>query len=237
MSNNLISKSDITDVDIVDANELASDGYTIYASGITLTNINSIAHQITISGYYVLHNRDNPIAVNDRILISGSTTSDGYYTIASLIDDSNFTVNESINSATVGTISFMYAPSGAKQVGYDPSQQSSITAHNVQDAITELSNSSFNIGNHESLNTLVHFLARDGYSDITYTGNKLTNYTVYRNPSKTIKDRQYVISYTGYKVQQVVVTQYDNIGVLLNTLTETYSYSGNRIIHLDSVKT
>lgn len=231
---NTIRKEDISDSDFVDAIELASDGYHSYFEATVISTASSTNH-VTISGLDLLNDRDNPVEDGDRIFISGSTSADGYYIIQSIVNSNTLSTVSNINSSTGGTIAFMH-PSGASRIGYDASHQSLISATNVQDAITGLSNSAINIDNHESLNTLVHFLAKTGYGDITYTGNKITYYVVWRDSGKTIKDRDYVLTYNGNKVNNVTVKQYDNVGALQNTLVETYTYSGNRIVSLNSVK-
>lgn len=233
---NLIAKEDILDTDIIDSYELGSDGYYIYESPVTVISCTSLSKEIVISGISLLYDRDHPVESGDRIRILGSSSADGYYIIDQIINDTTLSVIQNINTSTGGTAQFMH-PSGASRIGFDPSGQTIITANNVQEAIGQLSNNTFSITNHENLNTLVHFLARDGYGDLTYTGNKITYYVVWRDALKTIKDRDYVLTYTGNKVNTVVVKQYDDSGILLHTLTETYTYSGNRITSLNSVKT
>lgn len=94
---------------------------------------------------------------------------------------------------------------------------------------------------HELLDTLVHNIAEDGYSTVTYNANKITNYTIYTDSSMLTKIREYQLSYDidpcHTRVSQVYIVQYNALGSPVSTLTETFNYFGNKIIGISSVKT
>jgi len=244
----VIRKEDLADLDIVDSSELVSDGYAVYLSS-TLISTNSIGNVITIvlpsDGEGLITGRDHLANAGDRVRLTGTSggLADGYFIINSIISETSFSVNTSIVSSTGGTIYFMH-PVGAKSVGFDPTGLFSITAHNVQDAIREVALSASGISEveHEILDTLVHNIAEDGYSTVTYSGNKVINYTIWTNSLMTIKIREYQISYTiitcDQHVNQVVIKQYNPVGAVVSTLTETFVYSShNKITNIISTKT
>lgn len=93
---------------------------------------------------------------------------------------------------------------------------------------------------HENLDTLVHNIAEDGYTSIIYNNNNIISYTIWTNTLMNTKIREYQISYTITPCSQfidTVVTKQYNAGTLVNTLTETFIYSGNKIIGITSLKT
>lgn len=244
---NLIRKEDILDQDIVDAYELSSDGYYAYLTTSivsTVSGSNTININLPSDNEGIIYTKDHPAKVGDRVRLIGTSgaSADGYYLIASILTDTSFTVSTPINSSTGGTIYFMYMP-GSKYVGFDPTGLTSTSSTNIQDALRDIAVNSSGITQtqHENLDTLVHDLTEDGYTLITYTGNNITNYTMYTSPAMTTKIREYQISYTitpcNQKINQVITIQYNNLGVPINTLTETATYINNRIISFTSVKT
>jgi hypothetical protein len=94
-----------------------------------------------------------------------------------------------------------------------------------------------NAARHRSLDQLVHNIADTSYEEYTYTSGKLTNLTIWTDNGKTIKIREYDYTYTGNKVNTIVTKQYDGTGTLVETLTDTYTYSGNNVANIDRVLT
>lgn len=138
---NRLSKEDIRDLDIVDANELASDGFdpfltlplvSISAGGIFTVNVSSLVIGI-------IHEPGGTVEPGDRLYLQGATPAeaDGYYTIDSLLTDSTLTVEEATVAATGGNLFFIY-PSGAGKVGVDTTGCTHTDAHDVQEAIEDL---------------------------------------------------------------------------------------------------
>jgi hypothetical protein len=89
---------------------------------------------------------------------------------------------------------------------------------------------------HRDLNTLVHELDRDSYDEITYNGDKIIRFTSWIDATKMQKIQEFILSYIGGRVSQVVSTQYDNSGVLKAQMTETFTYSGSRVIAIARVR-
>lgn len=138
MSNN-ISKTDVRDEEFVDTIELASDGYYIYRTGLLTSTTNStkvvlINQQNSLD---ILLNIDEPLQVNDRVLIQGSSSADGYFIVDAIIDNVSFSVKETISDSVGGTIYYMH-PAGAFKIGFDSSNTINTKANNVQQAIEDL---------------------------------------------------------------------------------------------------
>jgi hypothetical protein len=118
-----IRKEDLVDLDIVDAIELASDGYYVYLTT-TLVSTTNVGSLVTINlpsdGEGLITGRDHPVAPGDRVRITGTSggLADGYYLVDLPITDTSFSVVSSIASSTGGTIDFMFQ-GGAKNVGFD----------------------------------------------------------------------------------------------------------------------
>ncbi len=90
---------------------------------------------------------------------------------------------------------------------------------------------------HEALDTLAHDLVEDSFQDHTYVGGRLTNTTIWTDSGMTTKIREYQLTYTGSRVTTYVEIQYDGAGVELYRLTDTITYSGNRVDTIATVRT
>jgi hypothetical protein len=82
---------------------------------------------------------------------------------------------------------------------------------------------------HRALDTLIHDVAEDSYEELTYSGNKVTNITIWTDAGKTLRVREEQITYSGNKISQVVMIQYTAAGTIAEQITETLTYSGNQI--------
>ena len=89
--------------------------------------------------------------------------------------------------------------------------------------------SGLSTGQHEALDQLVHDIAEDSYEEVTYTGSRVDSIIVWTTAGKTQKIREELFTYTGTKVTLVVTKQYDGSGTLVKTMTETLSYTGNKL--------
>lgn len=140
MSNRLV-KEDISDFDIIDANELGSDGFdpflTLPLVSISVDGIFTVDVSSLIIG--IIHEPGSTIEPGDRLYLQGATPSeaDGYYTIDSLLSDATLTVNETTIAATGGNLFFIYPP-GAESVGVDTTNCIHTNSHTVQKAIEDL---------------------------------------------------------------------------------------------------
>ena len=163
MSNRL-AKEDISDLDIVDANELASDGFdpfltlplvSISAGGVFTLDVSSLVIGI-------IHEPGGTVELGDKLYLEGASPidADGYYTIDSILSDSTLTVEEATVEATGGNLFFIY-PSGARKIGINTDGFSHTDADNVQDAIDDLDSAitdgyGITEDEHKTLRQLIH---------------------------------------------------------------------------------
>jgi len=144
-----ISKQDIKDLDFVDAEELIADGSTNFRSGDTVVSTVSATKTINLSGTLLI-NGDEPVEPNNKVVLTGTTGADGIYTVATVPSDTSVTVVESINDSTGGAAAFMF-PSGATQIGVDPTNLTWTTKDVLQGVLEDITsggevNTASNIG-------------------------------------------------------------------------------------------
>lgn len=139
--------SDVFRNNIVTEPELLSDGYgnnSVYLAA-TLTST-SASQLVTIilpaDDVSLLYQGDYQVNPNDIVHLydtQPSGVADGYYTVATVVSDNTFTVNESLVNSTDGYVQFMYQ-AGALMVGFSTARYTPvhITHENVQDALQDL---------------------------------------------------------------------------------------------------
>lgn len=219
-----LDRADLSDLDFFDANELSSDGYAVYQTG---TVLSCTAVTKTIVCDIFLYDRDDPAQAGDKVFLSGTSNADGYYYIEQILNQNTFTVTTSINNSTGGIAALIYN-SGARLIGFEP--ETNIPANNVQDAIKYLGeHGGIDPLRHEQLKTLTHFNVQDGYSIITYDCNKLSNYTIYTDSSMAKKIREFILTYTGLKVNESFSIQYDDNGIESYRIKTNFSYNGYKM--------
>lgn len=167
---NQVSKSDVTDAEFLDAEELQSDSTFVYLTT-TLVSTTSGTKVVVINlpadGEGILYGRDHPAQTDDFVVITGTSggLGDGTYTINVVLSDTSFSVLETIATSTGGSVDFHYK-SGATRIGLDPNGLTVVTSNNVQDAIEELDAAiggtpAITEDEHKTLRQLIH-LADDG---------------------------------------------------------------------------
>ena len=93
------------------------------------------------------------------------------------------------------------------------------------------------LNNHELFNTLTHNISENCYLAINRTQNKLSSVIFWNAPTMDFKIREFLINRTNSKVSQIVAKQYDDVGVLLITLTKTLNRdSSGRVISVNYVE-
>lgn len=88
---------------------------------------------------------------------------------------------------------------------------------------------------HKGLDQLVHNIAETGYVEYIYAGNTVTGIITWTDSGKTIKIREENYTYLGGKVTIIENKQYDFLGVLSETLTETLNYTAGKLVSEDLV--
>lgn len=171
------------------------------------------------------------LQAGDVAEISGGTPS-GDYTVASIVSDTEFTVEDTIPDSTSEGSFTGYHAIGAAKVGVDPSPWSNITGTTVQSALESADIQS------EELDSLVHNLSEDYYSETTFQIGRATNITVWTDSNKTTKVREYQYTYERGSVTQEVRIQYDTNGVEVQRLTLSYTYDpSGRLITTEATET
>ena len=88
---------------------------------------------------------------------------------------------------------------------------------------------------HEALDTLNHNIVETSYEEYVYTGNRVDDIIIWTNNTKTTKIREINFTYSGSLVTTIVTKQYDGGGTLVDTITETLNYTGNKLDDIDRV--
>lgn len=230
---------DVVDQDFFDAYELASDGYLSYLST-TIISTTSGTKTIVINnpfdGIGILYSKDHPTQIGDIVFLNGTSggLSDGYFTVASIIDDTSFTVVENIATTTGGNINFIY-PSGASKIGFDSTGLTKTTANNLQLAIKDLDLSTVDYNEHETLRQLIHFIDEgpaNGFISGSYketTGLIFpTSIIWYVDNTKTQKIVEKTVVWTGVVPTTITWKVYSEDGVTVaHTVSDSISYTNN----------
>lgn len=236
-----ISKADLKDADILDAEELGATGSNSFLSGVTVVSTTAGPKLVTLSGVD-LQRDDERLEPGDTVVLAGTTGgADGTYTVATITGLTTFTVVETIATSTGGTLVARH-PVGAARVGFNSAGLSNTTANNVQTAIADM-DAAISAGGltpvaHRAEDVLVHLIAENAYVEYIRTGNKVTQVITWTSVLKIAKIRQVDITYTGNKATLIVTRQYaPNGSTVVETLTETLVYSGNDLTDTTAVLT
>lgn len=88
---------------------------------------------------------------------------------------------------------------------------------------------------HRALDQLVHEVAETSFTEVVETAGKVTAVIVWTDAGKTTKIREEEYTYTGGQVTTIVAKQYDGTGTLVETYTETVTYSGGKVQSISGV--
>lgn len=218
------------DSDHISHDELRSDGtYPVKVGAFPLA-VNSTA-AITKNIYVVAGHFDTwSVSAGDLVELTGNAAS-GVYTVDDIIDQQNLIVNEPILNSTGGFIS-IYHPAGAGLVGV--SGLDLIQEDTVQGALKFIDENMITSSRHRDLDQLVHDISEDSFEEYTYSGNLVIQNTIWSNPSKITKIREYSYQYgIGNRISQIDSYQYDSIGSVVEHMIETFTYSGIRITSMN----
>lgn len=93
---------------------------------------------------------------------------------------------------------------------------------------------------HEELDTLVHQIAEDSFTEVTYdVFARVTDIIIWSTPAKLLKIRETNVTYIGLSRRVLTHTeiQYDAAGVELARVETTYTYTGFRLLSGTTVRT
>lgn len=105
-------------------------------------------------------------------------------------------------------------------------------------SLTESAGGGITESAHEGLDRLTHRVNETGYEEYTYSGQQLTNWTLWTTSGKTTKIREEQYTWSGSNISSYVEIQYDGDGVEKerNTLNN-FSWTGNRLDSNDRTHT
>jgi len=175
------------------------------------------------------------VSSDDKVVLTGCPAS-GIYTVDSILDQQNFTVNEPIVDGTGGFISIFHPEAGLR-IGIDDSGFDHITGTNLHDALASIDfmweqTSGINILTHRELDQLVHNIAEDSFEEVTYDGVHPTSDIIWTNSGKTTKIREEQYTWNGNKVDTLTMIQYDATGIEVERVVETYTYTGPKVTQI-----
>ena len=229
---NRLTKQDLSDLDFLDAAELAADGSTSYRTGVSVVSTTASTKRVVLtSGAAIIHG-DDPVEVGDRVVLTGNAAA-GTYTVALVVDDETFDVVEAIVDSTGGSAAFRYVP-GARRIGFNPSGVPGTVATNVQEALSDVANNASGISasTHRTLLQLIHFIdggPAEGFTTgatRTMTGTSFPSQILWRRADST-KLVEKNLTYTGAFPTTIEWKIYDTDGsTVLATVTDTITYSG-----------
>lgn len=226
-----IAREDLKDLDIVDAPELLSDGTEPYRSAIGIVSVTAGTKTVVVSGGLIFN--DEPVEPGDLLTVAGNAAA-GNYTVASIVSDTVFTVEEVIADATGGNATFRHPP-GATKVGVDPTNLAFSDSNRLQSVIEDL-DEGLSTG-HRTLRHLIHFIdsgPADGfisgaYEEVLPAGDPFPTIETWWESSSKLKKIVELI--TTWNPNRTINTEqwrmYDVDGsTVVATVTDTYAYSG-----------
>lgn len=86
---------------------------------------------------------------------------------------------------------------------------------------------------HRTLDQLVHLIAENSFEEVSYQGNRITAMIIWTDSSKTtrIRDESYTYG-NGNEISTLISRQYNASGIVVETLTENYTWANGRVINI-----
>jgi hypothetical protein len=177
---------------------------------------------------------------DEQVRISATDTTSGF-----LLDKLIATGRIGLAQLSVGAneqLEISVTDPTAAEVSYD-NLTSGLTSTNVQDAIDEVVSGGLggiDEAAHEALDTLVHQIAEDSFTEVTYDAfARITDIITWTDAGKTVKIREKNVTYVGLsrRISTYTAIQYDAAGVETSRIETTYTYSGLRLLTGTTVRT
>lgn len=213
-----LRKPDILDADIVDSDELGSDGTLVYLTTTVVSTTSGtkvVVINLPADGEGIRTGFDHLVEALDKATLTGTSggLGNGTFTVATVISDTSFSVVEAIGTSTGGSVSFKY-DAGAKRVGVSPTTLAATTATNVQTVIQDI--------DHGLLLDTEPVAATNTYA-ATRTGGVVTQES-WTNTATSALIKTIVYTRTGGVVTQELRTVYASDGTTV-VAQETVGYS------------
>jgi|MudIll2142460700_1097286.scaffolds.fasta_scaffold19223_2 hypothetical protein len=163
-----------------------------------------------------------------RTEITGDQVRDGTLTGEDIEDGGIYRQDLNITSTGKAVVRKVITSSGLAMsyTGTDPGTGDVVIAISTSGGLTAVT--------HRLLDQLVHDIAETSYYEITRAGVLISAETWWTDSGKTKKIRSIDYTYTGNKVTQSIMKQYDTSGNICETLTENYTYIGSNIVSIHS---
>lgn len=226
-----LNRSDLQDIDFIDANELAATGQRVSPyrtiSVVSITNATKTIVLNTPEGLTLFV--DLPVQPGDLITISGATAGNGDFTVDTIVDQTTLTIIESPGANGTGGSANFYYRGGAKEVGVNPTGRSNFTGTDLQTVLNQIDGaiSAGGVSLNDFLLENEPPAPSNNYSN-TFVGNHVTQEVWKRLDTTNIKTIDY--TYVGNRCTVEVRKVYASDGVTINAqLTITYTYVGNKM--------
>jgi len=164
-----------------------------------------------------------------RTGITGEQIQDGTVTGEDVEDGTLYRQDLNITSTGKAVVRKVTTSSGLviSYTGVDAGTGDVVIAISTSGGLTDIT--------HRLLDQLVHDIAETSYYEITRSGVQVTSEIWWTDSGKTKKIRSIDYTYTGSKVTQSITKQYDTLGNVCETLTESYTYIGSNIVSINSI--
>jgi hypothetical protein len=248
---NQISKTDVTDNEFLDQEELESDGTFSYLTA-AVVSTTAGTHRVVISlpadGEGILTGRDHPVEPGDFVIITGTSggSANGRFTV-STVAELYFSVSETIATTTGGSVNF-YHRAGAARIGINPDGLHVVTSNNVQHAIEQLDaafggGTAITAADHKIIRELIHLADEGGpfegfpsgvYQETLPPGSLFpTSVIWWGSAAKTIKIVEETITWNpNHTMATETWKVYASDGyTLLAEVTDAITYSGLFELH------
>lgn len=80
-------------------------------------------------------------------------------------------------------------------------------------------------------------VAKTSYTEYLRSGTNVTDIIIWTSAAKVTKIREWNYIYSGGRPTSIATKQYDGVGSLIETLTESLSYSGSNLDNITATLT
>ncbi len=91
---------------------------------------------------------------------------------------------------------------------------------------------------HQALDTLVHAIDENSFDEVIRVNGLVMQVITWTSPAKTLKIREETLTRNSLgRITQYQAIQYDGVGAVKETLTETYTRVCGRVVSVTRVRT
>lgn len=186
------------------------------SGAVTLIGANNTS---SVGGNVVLRGGRGSAALNDGVVQIDRTSVDNRASRLRWIGDNAGTVDLKAGSSVTSYALTWPTAQGAAN---------SILLNNGSGALSFTTNY-LTDAQHLVLDQLVHTIVETSFEEYTYSGGNVSTIIVWTSAAKVLRIRDETFTYASGKVSQIVTRQYDGAGVITETMTEVFAYSGSTV--------